>query len=265
VDWEPIRKQPTGWAVTPNLASYEEAYASFSWEQAAAELSGLPGSKRLNIAYEAIDRHATGARRDHVALRWISRSDEVRDFTYGDLQGLTNRFANLLRGPGVGKGDRVFVLAGRIPELYVAALGTLKNGSGGLRQLAYLSGQVLSRARASAGDARPADGRREPAPVGACCPGGSSSSALPSRPSSSRAADGSCIRDRAVRAGVNLIAQSRCVSLSALSLDRQQLEDRSLVFRQDAWQISRLLTDEKSDGVGIKLFGLARLVGTATV
>jgi hypothetical protein len=64
---------------------------------------------------------------------------------------------------------------------------------------------------------------------------------------------------------VNLIAQSRCVSLSALSLDRQQLEDRSLVFRQDAWQISRLLTDEKSDGVGIKLFGLARLVGTATV
>jgi acetyl-CoA synthetase len=96
---------------------------------AAAQLSGLPGGRGLNIAYEAIDRHADGPRRDHAALRWISKEDKVRDFTYSDLQKLTNRFANLLRGLGVGKGDRVFVLAGRIPELYVAALGTLKNGS----------------------------------------------------------------------------------------------------------------------------------------
>ncbi|HLG11578.1 MAG TPA: acetate--CoA ligase, partial [Dehalococcoidia bacterium] len=129
MDWEPIRKQTTGWAVTPNLVSYEEACASFSWEQAETELSGLPGGKGLNIAYEAIDLHAAGDRRDHVALRWISRSDEVHDFTYGEMRSLTNRFANLLRGLGVVKGDRVFVLAGRIPELYVAALGTLKNGS----------------------------------------------------------------------------------------------------------------------------------------
>jgi acetyl-CoA synthetase len=129
VDWEPIRKTAGDSAVTPNLVSYEEACASFSWEQAAAQLSGLPGAQGLNIAYEAIDRHADGPRRDHVALRWISRDDKVRDFTYGDLKKLTNRFANLLRGLGVGKGDRVFVLAGRIPELYVAALGTLKNGS----------------------------------------------------------------------------------------------------------------------------------------
>ncbi|HEY7467841.1 MAG TPA: AMP-binding protein, partial [Dehalococcoidia bacterium] len=129
MDWEPIRKSTAGWAVTPNLVSYEEACAAFSWDQAAAQLDGLPEGRGLNIAYEAIDRHADGARRDHVALRWISKNDEVRDFTYGDMQKLTNRFANLLRGLGVGKGDRVFVLAGRIPELYVAALGTLKNGS----------------------------------------------------------------------------------------------------------------------------------------
>jgi acetyl-CoA synthetase len=129
VDWLSIRKPTTGWAVTPNLESYDDAYASFSWEKAATELSGLPDGKGLNIAYEAIDRHAAGDRRDHVALRWLSKSDEVHDFTYGEMQRLTNRFANLLRGLGVGKGDRVFVLAGRIPELYVVALGTLKNGS----------------------------------------------------------------------------------------------------------------------------------------
>ena len=53
----------------------------------------------------------------------------MRDFTYGDLQRLSNRFANVLRSLGIGKGDRVFALAGRIPELYIAALGALKNGS----------------------------------------------------------------------------------------------------------------------------------------
>ena len=41
----------------------------------------------------------------------------------------SDRFANALRGLGVGTGERVFVLAGRIPELYIAALGTLKNRS----------------------------------------------------------------------------------------------------------------------------------------
>jgi acyl-coenzyme A synthetase/AMP-(fatty) acid ligase len=39
-------------------------------------------------------------------------------------------FANMLSGLGVGQGDRVFSLLGRVPELYVAALGTLKNTSG---------------------------------------------------------------------------------------------------------------------------------------
>ena len=59
---------------------------------------------------------------------WTSRVEQ-HDVAYGDLQRLTNRFANVLRGLGVGKGDRVFTLAGRIPELYVTALGTLKNRS----------------------------------------------------------------------------------------------------------------------------------------
>jgi acetyl-CoA synthetase len=83
----------------------------------------------LNIAHECVDRHAKGPRATHLALRWLGKQGEVRNFTYVDLQRLSNRFANVIRGLGVRKGDRVFALAGRIPELYIAALGTLKNGS----------------------------------------------------------------------------------------------------------------------------------------
>lgn len=127
--WKTIEKPRTGWTVTPNLRDYEHARASFSWEDARRRLSGLPGGKGLNIAYEAVDRHAEGPGRDHLALRWIGKRHEIRDFTYGDLRTQSNRFANVLTKLGVGKGDRVFLLAGRIPELYVSALGALKNGS----------------------------------------------------------------------------------------------------------------------------------------
>jgi len=126
--WETIRKTATALRVRPNLADYEAARAGFSWQMARAELDGLPGGG-LNIAHEAVDRHLAHGRGDRLALRWLGKDGARREFTYRDLAGASNRFANVLAGLGVGKGDTVFSLAGRIPELYVAALGTLKNGS----------------------------------------------------------------------------------------------------------------------------------------
>ncbi|HUJ32306.1 MAG TPA: acetate--CoA ligase [Candidatus Acidoferrum sp.] len=120
-------KTQRDWTVTPNLRDYAKARRTFSWEQARAELDGLPGGNGLNIAYEAVDRHANSALRDHLAIRWLGKDGDVRDYSYGQLQELTNRFANVLRELGVAKGDRVYALSGRIPELYVAALGTLKH------------------------------------------------------------------------------------------------------------------------------------------
>ena len=127
--WPPIRKIPASFAIAPNLLDYNRACADFSWAGVRAELDGLPGSKGLNIAHEAVDRHANGPRRYHLAIRWLGKDGSILDFTYGDLQLQTNRFANLLRELGVDKGDRVFALASRVPELYFAALGTLKNAS----------------------------------------------------------------------------------------------------------------------------------------
>jgi len=111
------------------LQNYEQARAAFSWEQGRRALDGLPGGQGLNIAHEAVDRHAAGSRGDQVAIRWISKAGISQDFSYAQIRDLSKRFANVLGRLGVGKADRVFVLAGRIPELYVAALGTLKNRS----------------------------------------------------------------------------------------------------------------------------------------
>jgi acetyl-CoA synthetase len=110
------------------MPDYEAARAEFSWAQARAELAGLPGGG-LNIAYEAVDRQAEGPLASAVAIRFIARDDEVRELTYAQLKEQTDRFANVLRALGVGPGEHVFVLAGRIPELYVAALGTMKRGA----------------------------------------------------------------------------------------------------------------------------------------
>jgi acetyl-CoA synthetase len=109
------------------LADHAAERARFTWESAREGLEGLPGGG-LNIAHEAVERHAAGPRRDRVAFRFLGREGR-RDVTYGELSRLTNRFANVLTGLGIGKGDRLFVLTGRIPELYVAVLGSLKNGT----------------------------------------------------------------------------------------------------------------------------------------
>jgi acetyl-CoA synthetase len=125
----PALQKPSGARAAANMADYGRARAEFSWDAARRELDGLPGGAGLNIAHEAVDRHAAGPHAGHLAIRWLGRNGEVRNYTYADLRLLTNRFANLLGALGVGKGDRVFALLGRIPELYVAALGTLKNRS----------------------------------------------------------------------------------------------------------------------------------------
>ena len=132
VAWETIHKRErSGWP-PPNLADYSAVRAGFSWEAARAALRGLPGGG-LNIAFEAVDRHLDEGLADKVAIRWLPRDlgsegPGVRDISFRELAALTSRFANLLDRLGVAPGDRVFSLLGRVPELYVAALGTLKAG-----------------------------------------------------------------------------------------------------------------------------------------
>jgi acetyl-CoA synthetase len=109
-----------------NLPNYHATYASFSWSEGRALLDGLPDDKGLNIAFEAVDRHVAHGLGDKVALRWLAKDGSRQDFTYRALASASSRFANVLRELGVRPGDRVFALAGRVPALYITALGTWK-------------------------------------------------------------------------------------------------------------------------------------------
>ncbi|MGJ5619526.1 acetate--CoA ligase [Sulfitobacter sp. MF3-043] len=111
-----------------NLHDYQATRAGFTWEDARKEISGLPDGK-LNICHEAVDRHVSAGNGDQTALRWIAKSGFRADYSYGELQELTNRFANVLQAQGFSRGDKVYSLLGRVPELYIASLGTLKAGA----------------------------------------------------------------------------------------------------------------------------------------
>lgn len=109
--------------VPPNLTDYDATCRHFSWARARAALEGLPGGKGLNIAHEAVDRHAGEER---VALRHVDAEGRTRDYSYANLSTLSARFANVLHGLGVAPGRTVCALLGPTPALYVAALGTWK-------------------------------------------------------------------------------------------------------------------------------------------
>ncbi|WP_334267372.1 acetate--CoA ligase [Edaphobacter sp. HDX4] len=84
---------------------------------------------KLNLSHNCVDRHAQGARRDKVALLWEGEPGEVRRLTYGDLHAEVQRFANVLKGLGVQKGDRVAIYMGMCPELAIALLACARIGA----------------------------------------------------------------------------------------------------------------------------------------
>jgi acetyl-CoA synthetase len=122
-----IHKTIPAGSVKPHWDDYERERSLFSSRKARQALSGLPGGG-INMAFEAVDRHLGTPARDRVALRFVARDKPALDLSYAELARQTNRFANVLEGLGIQKGTHLFVLAGRIPELYIAVLGALKKG-----------------------------------------------------------------------------------------------------------------------------------------
>ncbi len=114
--------------VTPNIQDYGAMRQDFSWDTIKSELDGLPGGG-LNLAYEAVDRHANGSRRDKPAMIWEGSNGEQETYTFQQFKEESNKFASVLADLGIEKGDRVFIFMDRIPELYFGFFGILKAGA----------------------------------------------------------------------------------------------------------------------------------------
>jgi acetyl-CoA synthetase len=129
VDYQVIPKpRPEDFRVRPHLPDPGDPRSLAVWETVQKELDWLPGGF-LNKAHECVDRHALGPNREKRALVWEGKNGEMQTYTFAQLKTESDRFANVLKALGVEKGDRVFMLMERVPELYVAFFGGLKVGA----------------------------------------------------------------------------------------------------------------------------------------
>jgi len=148
-----VFQPPADFAAKARVGSVEQYEAMYRrsveqpeafWAEAAGELEwfapwekvldGEMGSAKwftggkLNLSHNCVDRHANGARRDKVALLWEGEPGEVRKLTYGELHVQVQRFANVLKGLGIKRGDRVAIYMGMCPELAIAMLACARIG-----------------------------------------------------------------------------------------------------------------------------------------
>jgi acetyl-CoA synthetase len=127
-----------------NLQDYEATYGNFDWKDVEKTFTWSE-TGNVNMAYEAIDRHAESDRKNKVALYF---SDPTRDekYTYSEMKSMSNKAGNVLKKVNVEKGDRVFIFMPRSPELYFILLGTLKLGAiAGPLFEAFMEGAVRDR------------------------------------------------------------------------------------------------------------------------
>ncbi|SCC61413.1 acetate--CoA ligase [Bacillus sp. N5-665] len=128
-----------------NLPNYDEAYANFNWEEVNKNFTWNE-TGRVNMAYEAIDKHAKSDRKNKVALYYQDGSRKEK-YTFKEMKDFSNKSGNVLKNYGdVEKGDRVFIFMPRSPELYFALLGAVKLGAivGPLFE-AFMEGAVRDR------------------------------------------------------------------------------------------------------------------------
>ena len=110
-----------------NMGDYKQARKEFNWEDVERHFTWYETGK-CNMAYEVIDRHVEEGKGDKVALIY-SDANREETYTFRQLRDQSNRFGNVLRKYGIGKGDRVFIFMPRSPELYICLLGILKVGA----------------------------------------------------------------------------------------------------------------------------------------
>ncbi len=134
-------------ALTSDRSLYEEAEADFEafWARQARELLtwrkdfttvlewDLPfakwfGDGELNVSENCLDRHVEAGKGDKIAYHWEGEPGDTRTVTYAELLTEVQKFANVLKGFGLDKGDRVAIYMPMILELPIAMLACSRIG-----------------------------------------------------------------------------------------------------------------------------------------
>ncbi len=84
---------------------------------------------QINLSYNCLDRHVQTWRRNKAAIIWEGEPGDTRTLTYQQLLTEVQKFANVLKGLGIKKGDRVAIYMGMVPELPVAMLACARIGA----------------------------------------------------------------------------------------------------------------------------------------
>jgi acetyl-CoA synthetase len=100
-----------------------------AWQSIRIELEASAPGGGLNMAHAAVTRHAHGPEKNRTALRWLSDEAGRRECSFAELECRSNRAANVFKHLGLAPGEVVATLCGRVPELYLSALGALKAGA----------------------------------------------------------------------------------------------------------------------------------------
>jgi acetyl-CoA synthetase len=115
------------WAGAANDLEWYEPWQQVFDDSQAPFFKWFVGGK-TNVVLNAIDRYASGARKDHPAIIWQSESGRERRFTYAELDRQVCKFASVLKSFGLKKGDRVLIYMPRIPEQAIAMFACAKIG-----------------------------------------------------------------------------------------------------------------------------------------
>lgn len=110
-----------------NLHNYDLARKEANWKDVEKQFTWSKTAK-VNMVYEAIDRHVDEGKGEKIALHYSDQNRE-EDYTFKNLSDLSSQFANGLLSKGIEKGDRVFIFMPRSPELYISMLGIIRIGA----------------------------------------------------------------------------------------------------------------------------------------
>ena len=116
--WERLAKEELHW--------FEPFSQTLEWDEPFAKW--FVGGK-TNASYNCLDKHIAEGRGDQVAIIWEGEPGDQKTYTYQELHTEVCKFANAMKGLGIGVGDVVSIYMPMVPELVIAMLACARIGA----------------------------------------------------------------------------------------------------------------------------------------